>query len=112
CPLTRSLYGKRIQNPVGPDLGVSQKLLQKIIASNRASRNDATITHPLISLTPSSACDNLRISQVYAGSRTYPPADWTNVSSILVQVLGPVFLEKIGRASCRERVDIPLDAVA
>ena len=104
CPLTRSLYGKRIQNPLGPDLGVSQKLLQKIIASNRASRNDATITHPLISLTPTAACDSLRISQVYVGSRTYPPADWTNISSILVQVLGPVFLEMEKRAPCWQKV--------
>ncbi len=104
CPLTRSLYGKRIQNPLGPDLGVSQKLFQKIIASNRASRNDATISHPLISLTPAAACDNLRISQVYIGSRTYPPADWTNISSILVQVLGPVFLEMEKRAACWQRV--------
>lgn len=104
CPLTRSLYGKRIQNPLGPDLGVSQKLFQKIIASSRASRNDSAITHPLISLTSAAACDNLRISQVYVGSRTYPPADWTNVSSILVQVLGPVFLEMEKRAPCWQRV--------
>jgi hypothetical protein len=104
CPLTRSLYGKRIQNPLGPDLGVSQKLYQKMIASNRASRNDAVITHPLISLTPAAACENLRISQVYFGSRTYPPPDWTNTSSILVQALGPVFLEMEKRAPCWQRV--------
>jgi len=104
CPLTRSLYGKRIQNPLGPDLGVSQKLFQKIIASSRASRNDSAITHPLISLTSAAACDNLRISQAYVGSRAYPPADWTNVSSILVQVLGPVFLEMEKRAPCWQRV--------
>ncbi|HEY6904142.1 MAG TPA: hypothetical protein VI216_07520 [Candidatus Acidoferrales bacterium] len=104
CPLTRSLYGKRIQNPLGPDLGVSQKLFQKITASNRASRNDAAITHPLISLTPAAACENLRISQAYFGSRTYPPPDWTNTSSILVQALGPVFLEMEKRAPCWQRV--------
>ena len=104
CPLTRSLYGKRIQNPLGPDLGVSQKLFQKMIASSRVSRNDAAITHPLMSLTPAAACENLRISQVYFGSRTYPPSDWTNISSILVQALGPVFLEMEKRAPCWQRV--------
>ncbi len=103
CPLTRSLYGKRIQNPLGPDLGISQKLFQKIMAANRASRNDA-VTHPLISLTPTAACENLRIGQVYVGSRVYPPADWTNVSSILVQALGPVFLEMEKRAACWQKV--------
>lgn len=104
CPLTRSLYGKRIQNPLGPDLGVSRKLFQKIIASNRPSRNDATITHPLVSLTPAAACENLSISQAYCGTRTYPPPDWTNTSSILVQALGAVFLEMEKRASCWQRV--------
>jgi hypothetical protein len=104
CPLTRSLYGKRIQNPLGPDLGISQKLFQKIIASNRGSRNEAAVTHPLISLTPAAACDNLRIGQAYVGSRIYPPADWTNVSSILVQALGPVFLEMEKRAACWQKV--------
>src|SRR5579864_711254 len=103
CPLTRSLYGKRIQNPLGPDLGISQKLFQKIIAASRASRNDA-VTHPLISLTSTAACENLRIGQVYVGSRVYPPADWTNVSSILVQALGPVFLEMEKRAACWQKV--------
>src|SRR5690349_17413340 len=104
CPLTRSLYGKRILNPLGPDLGVSQKLFQKIIASNRASRSDAAITHLLISLTPAASCENLRISQVYFGSRTYPLPDWTNTSSILVQALGPVFLEMEKRAPCWQRL--------
>ena len=28
-PLSRSLYGKRLQNPMGPDLGISRKLYQK-----------------------------------------------------------------------------------
>ncbi len=30
-PLTRCLYGKRIRNPFGPDIGVSRKLAQKIL---------------------------------------------------------------------------------
>ena len=34
-PLTRCLYGKRIHNPFGPDVGISRKLAQKILGMNR-----------------------------------------------------------------------------
>jgi glucosylglycerate synthase len=102
-PLMRSLYGRRIQNPLGPDLGVSQSLFQKILALSRTARNEVVNSHPLASLTSTAACENLRIGQVYVGPRVYPPADWTNVSSILVQALGPVFLEMERRAACWQR---------
>ena len=103
-PLIRSLYGKRIQNPLGPDLGVSQNLFQKMLAVSRTTRNGAVNSHPLASLTSTAVCDNLRVGQVHVGPRVYPPADWTNVSSILVQALGPVFLEMERRAACWQRV--------
>ena len=44
-PLTRCLYGKRIHNPMGPDLGVSRRLFQKMLGPTRmpASRGIACI---------------------------------------------------------------------
>jgi len=36
-PLTRCLYGKRIHNPLGPDVGISRRLAQKILGANRNS---------------------------------------------------------------------------
>lgn len=100
-PLTRCLYGKRIRNPFGPDVGVSRKLAQKILGTYRNASSSQT--HPLASLVPVAACDNLQICQVHVGERVYPPTDWTNMSSLVAQVLGPIFLEMDRNAACWQR---------
>lgn len=92
-PLTRCLYGKRIQNPFGPDFGVARRLAQKILGINQNAKAASGITHPLAYLVPAAACDNLQICQARVGARVYSPPDWKDVSSLLVQVLGPIFLE-------------------
>ena len=102
-PLTRSLYGRRIPNPMGPDLGVSQRLFQKILGNLTGGANQRR-NHPLASLAPVAACENFKVCQVHLGSRTYPPTDWTNLSSLLVDVLGPVFLDMERNAACWQRV--------
>ena len=102
-PLTRCLYGKRIHNPFGPDVGVSRRLAQKILGANRNSNGGSNQTHPLSLLAPIAACDNLQICQVHVGERAYPPTDWTNMSSLLAQVLGPIFLEMERNAACWQR---------
>jgi hypothetical protein len=90
-PLVRSLYGKRIHNPMGPDLGASQRLFQKMLAGGQNPR--ANGVHPLASLAPGALRDNLQVCEVHVGARVYPPTDWTNLSSLIAQVMGPVFLD-------------------
>jgi glucosylglycerate synthase len=102
-PLTRCLFGKRIHNPLGPDIGVSRRLSQKILAANRNAKNGQNQVHPLASLAPAAICDNLQICQVRVGSRFYPPIDWTNTSSLLSQVMGPIFLSMEKTAPCWQR---------
>lgn len=102
APLGRSLYGKRIQNPMGPDLGISQKLFQRILESNPQLKQRRV--HPLASLAPLASCGNLKVCQVHLGARTYPPVDWTNTSSLLVEALGPIFLDMERNAVCWQRV--------
>jgi len=99
CPLVRCLYGKRIQNPLGPDLGFSRALF----GMPRGSDRNAHQVHPLASLAPVAICDNLRVCQVHVGSRVLPPTDWTNISSLLVQALGPVFLAMERNAACWQK---------
>jgi len=101
-PLTRSLYGKRIRNPMGPDLGVSRQLFQKMLGGDRNGRASARM-HPLASLAPMAFCANLEVCQVYGGARVYPQTDWTNISSLVAQVLGPVFLDVERNAGCWQR---------
>ena len=101
-PLTRSLYGKRIHNPMGPDLGVSQRLFQRMLGSERSART--ADTHPLASLMPLALCQNLKVSELHVGARIYPPTDWSNISSLLAQILGPVFVDMERNAACWQRI--------
>jgi hypothetical protein len=101
-PLTRALYGTRIQNPMGPDLGISRRLLQRIIGPEQGAKL-ANRTHALASIAPTAVCSGFKICQAHVGIRIYPPIDWTNVSSVLVQVLGPVFLDLERNAACWQK---------
>jgi len=100
APLTRCLYGKRIHNPLGPDFGISRRLFEKMGGAERSANR----THPLASLTPTALCENLQVCEVYVGARMYPPTDWTNISSIVAQVLSPIFSEMERNAACWQRM--------
>jgi hypothetical protein len=101
-PLTRCLYGKRILNPMGPDLGVSQRLFRKMLGAGRNAPTNGI--HPLVSLASAASCANLQVCETHVGARIYPPTDWTNISSLIAQVLGPVFLDMERNAVCWQRV--------
>ena len=103
-PLTRCLYGKRIRNPMGPDLGISRRLFTKMLGTEK------TGVHPLASIAPAALCDNLKVCQILVGPRTYPPPDWTNISSLVAQILSPIFADMEKRAACwqRTRSSVPL----
>jgi hypothetical protein len=102
-PLTRCLYGRRINNPLGPDLGVSQRLFQKVLGGARNS-GDPARTHPAISVTPTALVENMQVSEVNVGARIYPPPDWANISTLLSQILGPIFLDMERNAAFWQRV--------
>jgi hypothetical protein len=110
-PLTRCLYGKRICNPMGPDLGVSQRLFQRMLGIERTAT--AGGVHTLASLAPAALCSNLKVCEVHVGARIYPPIDWTNISSLIAQVLGPVFLDMERNATCWQRIrgSVPVPAI-
>ena len=109
APMMRALYGKRVNNPLGPDFGVSQRLFQRMLAA-KATGNQLS---SLASLTPTALCQNLQIIEVNFGTRTYPPTDWGNMSSVLADVLTPVFVDMERNAPFwqRARVSVPLPVV-
>jgi len=90
-PLTRSLYGKRIQNPMGPDFGLSRKLFEEVVGAeeDHAAGNGLGL---IARLAPVASRETFRVCQTYLGSRIYPPVDWTNASALLTDILGPIFL--------------------
>ena len=110
-PIARSLYGKRIHNPMGPDLAVSQRLYRKVLGAERNSRMNAT--HSLASLASAAVCTNFQIFEVHLGARIYPPTDWTNLSSVMAQVLSPVFLDMERNAVFWQRMrgSVPLPTI-
>jgi glucosylglycerate synthase len=103
-PLMRCLYGKRIHNPMGPDLGISRRLFRKVLGTERGARVGGNPVHSLASVVPAALCENLQVSEVHLGARIYPPTDWMNISSLVVQILSPIFLDMERNAACWQRM--------
>ncbi|MGH9558891.1 MAG: hypothetical protein ACRD30_06580 [Bryobacteraceae bacterium] len=109
APLTRALYGRRIQHPLGPDFGFSGRLASRLLANAAASRPPA---RSVASIAVDAICEGFEVCQAGVGIRHYPHVDWTNQSQVLVQILGPLF-DEIGRhASQWQKIrgseDVPL----
>lgn len=96
-PLIRALYGKQIRNPLGPDFGVSSMLLERVTSAPKQR------IHPVASLVVEAVTGGMKLCQSYLGPRRYALPDWTNLSSLLAQVLGPLFLDVERHASHWQR---------
>lgn len=90
-PLIRALYGKRIQNPFGPDFGFSARLFPSLLQIDPA-RTRYEGAQQLALVGPHAIARGFRLCQAYLGEHIYPPVDWKNVDSILAEILGPLFL--------------------
>jgi hypothetical protein len=90
-PLTSAMYGQRIENPMGPDLGFSSRVVQMMMRTANGAKGSRDRTHPLASLAPAAINAKLSVCQASIGARLYAPTDWTAVSALLAEVLGPVF---------------------
>ena len=88
-PLTRALFGKRLQNPLGPDFGVSARLLEALLQIDSARQRSGG---QFVLIGPEAIARGFKVSQAWLGSRIYPPVDWKNVDSILAEILGPLFV--------------------
>lgn len=107
APLMRALYGRRLSNPMGPDFGLSRRLVQKLVGKERGPRAVANGFHALVSISPVALCENMRVAEVHLGTRSYPPPDWTSTGSILAEALAPVFLDIERNAACWQRMRVP-----
>jgi hypothetical protein len=102
-PLNRALYGKRIQSPLGPDFGFSGKLVKSILEEQAGARG-SNPGYPLASAVSAAVRGNFQICEAQVGDRQQPPADWMNLSSLLAQILGPVFLDVERNAAIWQRM--------
>ena len=97
-PLHRALYGLQLQNPMGPDFGLSGKLLQKILGQD-AIRRPGSDRSVLASIASTASYGDFQVCETHLGIRAQRPTDWENLSSLLAEVLGAAFLEMEGRAA-------------
>ena len=112
-PLARSLYGKQIQNPMGPDLGISRRLFQQLLAVDQNTKPSGDGMRMLASIVPLALCGNFQVCQVHLGARIYPPMEWMHASSLLAEILGPVFHIMERNAACwqKTRSSTPVKAL-
>jgi len=97
-PLHRALYGEQLENPMGPDFGLSGKLLQQILGRDSA-RRAGTELNILASISSAAACGGFQVCETNLGVRTQRPTDWGNLSALLAEVLGATFVDMEGRAA-------------
>jgi glucosylglycerate synthase len=90
-PLTRAVYGKRVQNPLGPDFGFSIRLLRSLLQAD-AAKGRSPGAYPLLLIGPVAIVKGFKVCQAYLGRRVHPPVDWKNLDSLLASVMGPLFL--------------------
>src|SRR5712691_2215933 len=60
-PLNRALYGRRIENPMGPDLALSKRATQRILGTGGKGGRDRP--HPLASLAPTAVSGGFPVCQ-------------------------------------------------
>jgi hypothetical protein len=101
-PLHRALYGEQLQNPLGPDFGMSGKLMQRVTLQDAGARGNES--NLVASIASTAACCGFQICESHLGARVQPPIDWMNLSSLLAQVLGPVFLDMERQAASWQKI--------
>ncbi|MBI3894701.1 MAG: glycosyl transferase family 2 [Acidobacteria bacterium] len=92
-PFLRSLYGKRIRDPLGEDLAFSQRFINHCLAQDRWDREAARLGIEMWTLTEA-ICAGFPICQVWLGPKVHPSRNAaSDVSTVLAQILGSLFLE-------------------
>ena len=103
APLSRALYGERFQNPMGPDFGLSGKLLQRTIEPDHGKSRGYQV-HPVACIASTAVCEGFQICESYLGMHAQLATHGNDLSSLLAAVLGPVFLDIEQKATFWQRI--------
>ncbi len=107
-PLTRALYGHRVQNPLATEFQMSSKLFPALSAY--ALRDSTQQQGRLPWLATIAASKDLKICQVQLGARRPSSADGIELSDALAQLTGPLFLDMEDNAAFWQRIRGSRDA--
>ncbi len=91
-PLTRAVYGKRIQNPLGPDFCFGARLVRSLLQLD-AAKAKMGAANQFLPVGPVAVVRGFKVCQVYLGERAHPPVDWKNLDSVIANVLGSLFMD-------------------
>jgi len=83
-PLTRALYCKRVQMPMPLDFAVSTRYAEQIAAKN---------SHGLLWPTIAAAQESMQIGQAHLPSHHHTPMEGLDLTAVLTQIVGSLFLE-------------------
>jgi glucosylglycerate synthase len=90
-PLTRSLYGLRVRQPIGGDFGVAPRLLTRYLEKNDWETDTARFGID-IWMTTIAIAEGYRICQSFLGAKLHNAKDpGLDLSEMLHQVVGSVF---------------------
>lgn len=87
-PLTRTLYGKRVRQPIGGDFGFSRRVVEKFL-SKEVWGTDVARYGIDIWMTTIAITEGFKICQSFLGSKIHDPKDPS-------QSLGPMFKQVVG----------------
>jgi hypothetical protein len=99
-PLTRALYGKRIEGQLGLDFAFSARVAGRW-GTDADSPIKATRTAWILS---QAVCDGWQVCESHLPVRLAAPPDTGDLSTALAQILGPLFLDMEPHAAVWQRV--------
>lgn len=100
-PMTRALYGRRVRFPLAPDFCVSARMLPELeIALQRSASQGQTLFWPATE----AALRDRSVCQVFVDTNHVPAADGVDLSTILAQTAGPLFLDAATNAALWQRI--------
>ena len=104
-PMVRSLYGKRIRQPIGGDFGFSGRLASHFLKHD-VWESDVARYGIDIWMTTTALCADFRICQSYLGAKIHDAKDpGSDLTAMLVQVTGSLFRQMEEHAKSWTKVD-------
>jgi hypothetical protein len=101
APLTRALYGKRIRYPLAQDFAVAPTLIPLF---EQPARRQQTGVETLFWPATLAATQERKLCQVYVGMNHETLAEGVDLTTVLAQVLGPLFADMETNAPVWQRV--------
>ena len=90
-PLTWSLYGRRVRQPIGGDFGFSLELIESLLSKDVWGTDIARFGIDIL-MTTVTICENLKICQSYLGAKIHDDKDpGKDLSPMFKQVVGTIF---------------------